>query len=103
MIIGEDLRLVPIANILPEALLTLLACERHLHSLLQGVLLALRVALGAVKPLFAARAADRDLRIEDVLAVCFALTGRGGYIVEVRCGLTTYWALQARRGLPGTL
>ena len=55
-------------HILPERLLALLAQERHLVRLREPVVLCLRVALGAVEPLPAARRADRDLRVEDVLA-----------------------------------
>ena len=45
-------------HILPERLLALLAQERHLIRLRERVILRLRVALGAVEPLPAARRAD---------------------------------------------
>lgn len=40
----------------------------HVERLLELVFLLLRVALGAVKPLFAARRANGGLNVEDVFA-----------------------------------
>ena len=60
--------LVVLRHVLPERLLALLAEEDHLRRLREPVGLRLRVALGAVKPLLAARGADCDLGVQDVFA-----------------------------------
>ena len=60
--------LLKLLCLLAEALLALFAGKDHLGRLLQRVVGRLLVALGAVKPLLAAGAADGDLGVEDVLA-----------------------------------
>lgn len=60
--------LLELLGVLAEALLALFAGEDHLGTLLEIVVLGLGMALGAVKPLLAAGAADGDLGVEDVLA-----------------------------------
>lgn len=60
--------LVVLGHVLPERLLALLACERHLERLGERVVLGGRVALGAVVPRLAAWRTDGDLRVENVFA-----------------------------------
>ena len=87
--------LVVLGHVLPESLLALLAHEHHLHRLRQLVRLRFRVTFRAVEPLLAARRADGDLRVQDVLAVGYVsdawLYWRGGtgayHISEGEVGL----------------
>ena len=65
---AELVTILIICHVFPKRLLALLAQERHLVRLREPVVLCLRVALGAVEPLPAARCADGDLGIEDVFA-----------------------------------
>lgn len=60
-------------GVFAEALAALLAGEDQLQGLLERVRLLLVVAVGAVEPFPAAGAADADLGVKDVFAVC-----RGG-------------------------
>ena len=55
-------------HVLTECLLALFAHERHLRRPAEAMVLGLGVALGAVKPLLAARSADGDLGVEDMFA-----------------------------------
>ena len=57
-----------LGHVLPECLLALLAQEHHLRRLRESVRLRLRVAFCAVKPLLAARCADGDLGVQNMLA-----------------------------------
>lgn len=60
--------LLVIRHILPESLLALLTYERHLHRLLQSMVLRFLVTLRTVKPLLAARRSYGYLCVEDMFA-----------------------------------
>jgi hypothetical protein len=61
--------LVELLHVFAEDLSALFACEDHLGSAFELVVLLLSVAFCAVEPLPTAWRADRDLGVEDVFAV----------------------------------
>jgi hypothetical protein len=63
--------LIKIRAVFPEGLLALLTHESHLRRLCKSVGLGFCVAFGTIEPLLAAGRTDRNLSVQDVLAIVF--------------------------------